>query len=89
MLKASAPNCALKEDHRASELGHSEEVGWVVFPANDNATVVLRPSKQALDLLRVQRKKKELMSLRLSFQLPNPNLNSGRILESLCELLGF
>jgi uncharacterized membrane protein len=38
---------------------HSEEGGRVVFPANDNATVVLRPSKQALDFLRVQRKKEE------------------------------
>ena len=50
-----------QKDHEASELDDSEEVGRVVFPANDNATVVLRPSKRALDFLGVQRKKKELM----------------------------
>jgi hypothetical protein len=78
-----------QEDHEGSELDHSEEVGRVVFPANDNATGVLQPSKQALDFPPARRKKKEFMSLWLCFQLPNPNLNSGRIPENLCELLGF
>ena len=39
-----------QEDDRASELNHPEEILWVVFPANDNATKVMKPSEQALDL---------------------------------------
>ena len=39
-----------QEDDSASELNHPEEILWVVFPANDNATKVMKPSKQALNL---------------------------------------
>jgi hypothetical protein len=39
-----------QEDNSASELHHPEEILWVVFPANDCATKVMKPSKQALDL---------------------------------------
>jgi hypothetical protein len=39
-----------QEDNSASELDHPEEILWVVFPANDNATKVMKPSEQALDL---------------------------------------
>ena len=39
-----------QEDNSASELNHPEEILWVVFPANDNATKVMKPSEQALDL---------------------------------------
>jgi hypothetical protein len=45
----------------SNELDDSEEAGRVVFPANDNATAVLRPSKRAPDFPPAQRKKKELM----------------------------
>ena len=38
-----------QEDHSASELNHPEEILWVVLPANDNATVIMEPSKQTLD----------------------------------------
>jgi hypothetical protein len=39
-----------QEDNSASELNHPEEILWVVFPANDGATKVMKPSEQALDL---------------------------------------
>jgi len=39
-----------QEDNSASELNHPEEILWVVFPANNDATKVMKPSKQALDL---------------------------------------
>ena len=38
-----------QEDHSARKLNHPEEILWVVFPANDDATIVMEPSKQALD----------------------------------------
>ena len=38
-----------QEDHRACELNHPEEILWVVFPANDDATIIMKPSKQTLD----------------------------------------
>jgi hypothetical protein len=38
-----------QEDNSASELNHPEEILWVVFPANDNATKVMEPSEQAFD----------------------------------------
>ena len=38
-----------QEDHSASKLNHPEEILWVVFPANDNATIIMEPSKQTLD----------------------------------------
>src|ERR1700704_2924737 len=37
-----------QEDHSASELNHPEEIFWVVFPADDGATKVMKPSEQAL-----------------------------------------
>ena len=39
-----------QEDKSASELNHPEEILWVVFPANDDATKVMKPGEQALDL---------------------------------------
>jgi pimeloyl-ACP methyl ester carboxylesterase len=39
-----------QEDHSASELNHPEEILWVVFPANDDATKVMKPSEKTLDL---------------------------------------
>jgi len=38
-----------QEDDGASELNHPEEILWVVFPANDYATIVMKPSEQPLD----------------------------------------
>src|SRR5271154_698409 len=38
-----------QEDHGASQLNHPEEILWVVFPANDDTTIIMEPSKQALD----------------------------------------
>src|SRR5260370_30557148 len=38
-----------QEDHSASELSHPEEILWVVFPANDGATKVMKPGEQAFD----------------------------------------
>src|SRR6266404_3293175 len=38
-----------QEDHRACELNHPEEILWVGFPANDDATIIMKPSKQTLD----------------------------------------
>jgi hypothetical protein len=37
-----------QEDDDASELNHPEEIFWVVFPANDGATKVMKPGEQAL-----------------------------------------
>ena len=39
-----------QEDHGGSEVNHPEEVVWVMFPASDDATRVVKPSKQAFDL---------------------------------------
>ena len=39
-----------QEDNSASELHHPEEILWVVFPANDCATKVMKPSEQTLDI---------------------------------------
>src|SRR6266404_1439132 len=36
-----------QEDDGASELDHPEEIFWVVFPANDGATKVMKPGEQA------------------------------------------
>jgi hypothetical protein len=36
-----------QEDDGASELNHPEEIFWVVFPANDDATKVMKPGEQA------------------------------------------
>src|SRR5450631_1735688 len=38
-----------QEDHSACKLNHPEEILWVVLPANDDATIIMEPSKQALD----------------------------------------
>jgi hypothetical protein len=38
-----------QEDDSACELNHPEEILWVVFPANDDATIIVKPSKQTLD----------------------------------------
>src|SRR6266446_5657776 len=38
-----------QEDDGTSELHHPEEILWVVFPANDHATKVMKPGEQALD----------------------------------------
>ena len=39
-----------QEDHGASEVNHPEEILWVVFPANDDATIVMEPSEPPFDL---------------------------------------
>src|SRR3974390_1473007 len=39
-----------EEDHSASELNHPEEILWVVFPAKGDATKVMKPSEQTLNL---------------------------------------
>src|SRR6202162_1015987 len=38
-----------QEDHSACELNHPEEILWVVFPANDGATKVMKPGEQTFD----------------------------------------
>src|SRR5712664_3995153 len=38
-----------QEDNGASELNHPEEIFWVIFPANDGATKVVKPGEQAFD----------------------------------------
>jgi hypothetical protein len=38
-----------QEDYSACELNHPEEILWVVLPANNDATVIMEPGKQALD----------------------------------------
>ena len=39
-----------QEDDEAAELDHAEEVSFVIFPAGDQATEVVEPSKQPLHL---------------------------------------
>src|SRR5579863_7350212 len=39
-----------QEDEGTSKLHHPEEILWVIFPANDDATKVMKPSEQTLDL---------------------------------------
>src|SRR5579863_4161528 len=39
-----------QEDDGTSKLHHPEEILWIVFPANDDASKVMKPSEQALDL---------------------------------------
>ena len=38
-----------QEDDGASQLHHPEEILWVVFPADDDATKIMKPSEQTLD----------------------------------------
>src|ERR1700687_4036814 len=39
-----------QEDYGTSQLHHPEEIVWVVFPANDDTSKVMKPSEQTLDL---------------------------------------
>jgi hypothetical protein len=39
-----------QEDDGTGQLDHPEEISWVVFPANDDASKVVKPSEQTLDL---------------------------------------
>jgi hypothetical protein len=39
-----------QEDHEATELEHAEEIGLVIFPASDEAAVVVEPGKEAFHL---------------------------------------
>jgi len=38
-----------QEDDGTSKLNHPEEILWVVFPANDHATKIMKPREQALN----------------------------------------
>src|SRR5271156_213121 len=38
-----------QEDDSAGKLHHAEEILRVIFPASDDATIIMEPSKQALD----------------------------------------
>jgi len=38
-----------QEDHEATELKHAEEIGFVIFPAADQATEVMKPGEKAFD----------------------------------------
>jgi hypothetical protein len=38
-----------QEDDGASELDHPEEIFWVVFPANDGTTKVMKPGEEPFD----------------------------------------
>jgi hypothetical protein len=38
-----------QEDYCACKLNHPEEILWVVLPTNDDAAVIMEPSKQTLD----------------------------------------
>ena len=38
-----------QEDDGTSQLNHPEEILWAVFPANDDATKIMKPCEQALD----------------------------------------
>jgi len=38
-----------QEDDGTSQLHHSEEILWVIFPADDHATKIMEPGKQTLD----------------------------------------
>src|SRR6266436_5104049 len=38
-----------QEDHGGCEVNHPEEVGWVAFPASDDATIVVEPGKEPFD----------------------------------------
>src|SRR5260370_11851140 len=38
-----------QENHSARKLNHPEEILWVGLPANDDATIIMEPSKQALN----------------------------------------
>src|SRR5260370_38935840 len=38
-----------QEDHEATELEHAEEIGFVIFPAADQAAEVMKPGEKAFD----------------------------------------
>src|ERR1700674_1328898 len=38
-----------QEDDGTSKLHHPEEILWVIFPANDDTTKIMKPRKQTLD----------------------------------------
>src|ERR1700680_2460764 len=38
-----------QEDHSACQLNHPEEILWVILPANNDATIIMEPSKQAFN----------------------------------------
>src|SRR5215468_7505946 len=38
-----------REDDGGSQVKHCEEIFWVAFPADHNATIVMQPSEQAFD----------------------------------------
>src|SRR6204780_3033450 len=38
-----------QEDHGTCELNHAEEILWVILPANNDATIVMEPSKQTFN----------------------------------------
>jgi hypothetical protein len=38
-----------QEDDGTSELNHPEEILWVIFPANDDTTKIMKPREQTLD----------------------------------------
>lgn len=38
-----------QEDHEAAELEHAEEIGFVIFPAADQAAEIVEPCKETLD----------------------------------------
>jgi hypothetical protein len=40
----------LREDNGAAKLEHAEEIGFVIFPAVDQAAKFVKPSKEAFDL---------------------------------------
>lgn len=38
-----------QEDHSIREMNQPEEILWVIFPANDDPTIVMQPREKALD----------------------------------------
>ena len=38
-----------QKDDEAAELKHAEEVGFVIFPAADQAAEIVKPSEEAFD----------------------------------------
>ena len=38
-----------QEDNEAAELEHTEEIGFVIFPAADEAAEIVKPGKEAFD----------------------------------------
>ena len=38
-----------QEDYSVRKLNHAEEIIWVVLPAGDDATIIMKPCKQTFD----------------------------------------